>query len=291
MASKSSATPRLVIIEGKDKGKVIPLQDGTAVIGRSKGDVLIQDPRVSRSHAAIHYDANLGKLSFTDLKSLNGTQVNGKTTDNGDLHDGDKLQLGDTVFDCQISSSLEAEEASHTYVPPSPPPSARTQEHSWKAPEPNRYAKDSEHSLPISPSTHSGITGELREEEEPPPEEPLSLWRQAYLNVPPKLRKAGLVVVLIAFVLSVYPRGKSTANLEREIASVRKLESQGKISEAITKAQELKSIYPDHSLTFFTLGDLLAQQGKNDAAIVAYRGVETCRSTDQGWSPNKRSHH
>ena len=42
MGSKSQQTsPRLVVIEGKDKGKVIPLKGGTLVIGRSKGDVIV----------------------------------------------------------------------------------------------------------------------------------------------------------------------------------------------------------------------------------------------------------
>ena len=56
MVSKSKFAPRLVIIEGQEKGKVIPLQSGSAIIGRSKGDIIVQDPRVSRSHAAIQYD-------------------------------------------------------------------------------------------------------------------------------------------------------------------------------------------------------------------------------------------
>ena len=64
MSAKATIVPRLVIIEGKDKGKIIPLYDGTAIIGRSKGDVVVQDPRVSRSHIAIHYDSNTEKLSF-----------------------------------------------------------------------------------------------------------------------------------------------------------------------------------------------------------------------------------
>src|SRR4051794_31186696 len=104
MVSKSAITPRLVIIEGKDKGKVIPLSDGTVVVGRSKGDVIIQDPRISRSHIALHFDGKTSTLSFTDLKSLNGTLVNGNPAEGGPLNDGDRLQLGNTVFDCQLNS-------------------------------------------------------------------------------------------------------------------------------------------------------------------------------------------
>jgi S-DNA-T family DNA segregation ATPase FtsK/SpoIIIE len=73
MVSKSKNAPRLVVIEGKEKGRHFPLKSGTTVIGRSKGDVLVQDPRLSRSHVAVHYDEITGKVTFTDLKSLNGT--------------------------------------------------------------------------------------------------------------------------------------------------------------------------------------------------------------------------
>ena len=97
MVSNSKPSPRLVIIEGKDKGKIIPLTDGTCVIGRSKGDVVIQDPRVSRSHVAVHYDSESGKLSYTDLKSLNGTMVNGEPGETGVLADGD-LAVANSLF-------------------------------------------------------------------------------------------------------------------------------------------------------------------------------------------------
>ncbi len=133
MASNLPITPRLVIIEGKDKGKVIHLKDGTAVIGRSKGDVIIQDPRVSRSHVAINFEEKTGTLSFTDLKSLNGTLLNSEPAESGELKDGDRLQLGNTIFDCHLT--IKGQENSISEVSPSGPRAVAEKNREPKPPE------------------------------------------------------------------------------------------------------------------------------------------------------------
>jgi hypothetical protein len=94
---------QLVIIEGNDKGKTLPLSPGTMIIGRSKTQIVINDPRISREHVKLEFDSEKGTLRFTDLKSLNGCQLNGQPVASGEIKDGDRLQVGNTLLDCQMS--------------------------------------------------------------------------------------------------------------------------------------------------------------------------------------------
>ncbi len=114
--------PKLIVVDGKDKGKVFPLKSGTLVFGRKKGDYLLNDIRISRTHIAVTVDESHKSVSFTDLKSLNGTQVNGETSLGGELSDGDKVQIGNTVLECQLhahASTKEEREAASEISQPS----------------------------------------------------------------------------------------------------------------------------------------------------------------------------
>src|SRR3989338_5113760 len=102
MEHKTQLIPRLVIIDGKEKGRVITLNTGTQVLGRSKSDIVLSDVRISRTHVSITVDTASGSVSFSDLNSLNGTLINGESRPSGSLKDGDQIQLGDTIFDLQI---------------------------------------------------------------------------------------------------------------------------------------------------------------------------------------------
>lgn len=102
MAPESQFSARLVVIEGNDKGKMFPLSAGPIVLGRAKSDIIINDPRISREHLKLEFNVETGKLIFTDLKSLNGCQINGNSLGSGELKDGDRIQIGNTVLDCQM---------------------------------------------------------------------------------------------------------------------------------------------------------------------------------------------
>lgn len=69
-----------------------PLETGTVVLGRSGADVNINDPDVSRRHASI--EQTQGTLLIRDLKSMNGTFVNGTRIEKETLHDGDRIRIG-----------------------------------------------------------------------------------------------------------------------------------------------------------------------------------------------------
>ena len=269
MGSTPPLSPRLVIIEGKDKGKVISLKQGTVVIGRSKGDVLIHDPRISRSHVAFHFEQRTGKLTYTDLKSLNGTMINGDQKEAGELQDGDKLQIGDTTLDCQIGPVEETLASYHRMEPkkseskkpakPKKEPESKDLELAPEIPESERKTK-----LKNSPSDT---------DDDPPSDEvaPHGL-KSIYLALPRPVRIGGLLLLLLILFGLFLPIGKpSIEALEREIASVKELESQGKVNEAVSKAEKLKKEFPENSQAYMLLGDIYLSQRKNELAIATYR--------------------
>jgi len=59
-------------------------------------DIVVDDAAVSRTHVRIHSDD--GKYSWEDLGSSNGTFINGHLFQNGVLKEGDRLQIGETIF-------------------------------------------------------------------------------------------------------------------------------------------------------------------------------------------------
>ena len=70
-----------------------------AVIGRSKKcDIYINNPYLSKEHAQITFEE--GKFYIEDLKSTNGTFLNGKElgTHPVRLKDNDKISFGDISF-------------------------------------------------------------------------------------------------------------------------------------------------------------------------------------------------
>src|SRR6266487_780997 len=63
------------------------------LIGRSPDcDIFLDDVTVSRRHAVLV--ENQGRYSIEDFGSLNGTFVNRRRVDTGELSDGDELQVG-----------------------------------------------------------------------------------------------------------------------------------------------------------------------------------------------------
>jgi pSer/pThr/pTyr-binding forkhead associated (FHA) protein len=88
---------RVVFTSGPLAGRDVEVT-AALVLGRQAADLLIEDPEVSRRHAALR-PAGDG-LEVEDLGSLNGTWVNG-TRIQGPirLEPGDRVRLGDTSFE------------------------------------------------------------------------------------------------------------------------------------------------------------------------------------------------
>jgi pSer/pThr/pTyr-binding forkhead associated (FHA) protein len=86
------------------------LASAAITLGRSTcNDVVIPDPRVSRTHARLECDET--GCILVDLGSANGTQVNGARVERASLTDGDTIAIGDSVlrFDAAPAEASPAE--------------------------------------------------------------------------------------------------------------------------------------------------------------------------------------
>lgn len=84
--------PWLEVIHGDASGKMYGLE-GPLVIGRAPDcDVRLDTPDISRRHARV--ERRHGSIFVEDLRSRNGTYVNGQRVTLRRLRDGDKIQMG-----------------------------------------------------------------------------------------------------------------------------------------------------------------------------------------------------
>ena len=93
--------PKLIVIKGPLKEKIIDLGKGTVFCGRNPrmNDISIRDIAVSRKHLKIF---KIGEDIFVeDLKSKHGTRINGKLIEPGEgfhIEEGDLITIGNTVM-------------------------------------------------------------------------------------------------------------------------------------------------------------------------------------------------
>lgn len=102
-----TSPPALVVVYGHHLGKAFYLQQPGLVIGRASSSAIILDEdSVSRAHARITVTPN--ETTVTDLDSTNGIFVNGHRVKAAELHNGDRLNIGETVFKYLSGSSVES---------------------------------------------------------------------------------------------------------------------------------------------------------------------------------------
>jgi hypothetical protein len=89
-------------------GQVYPLTRTPVTIGRhADNTIVLSDSQVSRHHASISHQA--GTYVIQDLGSANGTYVNEQQIIGPQLlRGGDVIRLGNTLFDVQMASDLDA---------------------------------------------------------------------------------------------------------------------------------------------------------------------------------------
>ena len=76
-------------------------------IGRSpKNDIIIQDEKMSRSHARFEFDAD-GKVKIFDTESTNGVRVNGIKVTRAVITPRDVVQIGDSQFQFELISDMD----------------------------------------------------------------------------------------------------------------------------------------------------------------------------------------
>ena len=112
----------LKILSGPDAGKTFTLKRDRSVIGRVKGDVVLEsDTELSSVHAEITFDKAKGMPILQDLRSRNGTRVNGEKIEKRALMPGDRVRFGITELVLEPPSSEETVVvANPNYTAPAP---------------------------------------------------------------------------------------------------------------------------------------------------------------------------
>jgi diguanylate cyclase (GGDEF)-like protein len=108
---KGPERAHFIVLAGENVGRMHRLEQSEIVIGRAAdATIRLEDDGVSRRHAKV---VQVGKeLWLEDLKSANGTLVNGQRTERALLRDGDKIEIGATTI-LKFTYSDELEEAFH----------------------------------------------------------------------------------------------------------------------------------------------------------------------------------
>jgi pSer/pThr/pTyr-binding forkhead associated (FHA) protein len=103
----------IIIIDGKQKGLFLPLGTSTAVLGRDPSISLqVEDQLASRRHAQVRFDADRQGYVLTDMKSSNGTTINGRpVTGETFLNDGDEIMIGTTKLLFTLSTPTDGASA------------------------------------------------------------------------------------------------------------------------------------------------------------------------------------
>src|SRR5262245_19471287 len=94
--------PRLISIAGPHQGTTFPIATDEQSIGRDSTNwISVAGRAVSRKHCAIKQSD--GKFRIVDLDSKNGTSINGIPIRERFLEEGDRIEVGDSVFIFAIS--------------------------------------------------------------------------------------------------------------------------------------------------------------------------------------------
>lgn len=97
---------KLVVIQEKVPELEFELGKASVSIGRAMtNEVILDDGRVSRSHARIECSAS--RCVIVDLKSANGTRLNGVRVERAELKPGDILSLGNTQIRFETAQPIE----------------------------------------------------------------------------------------------------------------------------------------------------------------------------------------
>jgi VWFA-related protein len=92
VGASSGAIHSLTVMNGRQSGQQVQVQEFGVLIGRTEGQLILQDETVSRRHARIYFEN--GKYNIEDFNSTNGTFVNGRRISASSVNPGDIIRVG-----------------------------------------------------------------------------------------------------------------------------------------------------------------------------------------------------
>ncbi len=113
--SNAQKVPAIQVLSGPAMGKLIALDADEFTVGRSdKADLVINDDVISRFHCKFITLSN--NVQIEDLKSANGTFVNGEKVSRCLLQKGDKIKLSDaSVIKFDYVDKMETDSVNRLY--------------------------------------------------------------------------------------------------------------------------------------------------------------------------------
>jgi hypothetical protein len=118
----AAAVPKLVLSTGDRLLRRIVIDKPRLTIGRRPfNDLMLDDLTVSGEHAVVHTTA--GASAIHDLRSRNGTLVNGVAVTQRTLADGDCIDIG--IYRLHYVLEREPAEGAHGSMPDRPMPDGR----------------------------------------------------------------------------------------------------------------------------------------------------------------------
>jgi hypothetical protein len=84
----------LAVLQGKDSGRIFPVEKLAVILGRGEADVLLDDAEVSRHHACI--EVHGPRIVLKDLGSTNGTFVNDVKITQCEMENRGEFRVGGT---------------------------------------------------------------------------------------------------------------------------------------------------------------------------------------------------
>jgi predicted Zn finger-like uncharacterized protein len=86
----------LAVIAGPEAGRIHEIDRPRVVIGRSDSDINVDDPEVSRQHAALEISGE--KVTLVDLGSMNGTLVGDEPVQEAVLENQSEFSIGGSTL-------------------------------------------------------------------------------------------------------------------------------------------------------------------------------------------------
>jgi predicted Zn finger-like uncharacterized protein len=103
---KMPATSKLslAVIAGPEAGKIYPIEKPRVVIGRQDADINVDDPEISRQHAALEISGE--KVTLVDLGSTNGTFMGEDSVQAAPIENQSEFSIGGSTLMLIITGRL-----------------------------------------------------------------------------------------------------------------------------------------------------------------------------------------
>lgn len=92
----------LAVISGPDSGKIFQIAKPRVVIGRQGADINVDDPEISRAHAAVEIAGE--HVTLVDLGSTNGTYIGEEPVSEAPLENQAEFTVGGTTLMLIVTS-------------------------------------------------------------------------------------------------------------------------------------------------------------------------------------------